>query len=124
MIKIPKEINLENLRFGHYLEAEKLILEKINDIKEFYELSLLLKSSTILFINIIQSIIFILNTLSPLMSFHVDFPFTYKRTNTISSLRTINRFISSNNKLNKLLSSQSRKYTIRTHVTTSTFDLD
>ncbi|EGR34655.1 hypothetical protein IMG5_004580 [Ichthyophthirius multifiliis] len=34
LLKIPKEINLENLKFGHLLDAENQLFEKTNDLKE------------------------------------------------------------------------------------------
>lgn len=34
MLKIPKDVGLENFTFGHILNAEKIVLQKINEIKE------------------------------------------------------------------------------------------
>ena len=33
-LKLPKEITIENVKFSHFLQNEKILLEKINDMKE------------------------------------------------------------------------------------------
>ena len=34
MLKLPKDVTIESLRFGHFIEAEEYILAKSNEIKE------------------------------------------------------------------------------------------
>ena len=34
ILKLPREVTLENMKFAHLLDAEQTILQKSNDIKE------------------------------------------------------------------------------------------
>lgn len=34
LLKVPKDVTLETLKFGHLLDADKDILNKMNDLKD------------------------------------------------------------------------------------------